>query len=77
MFKRYIISIICIFTLINCGYKRILKDEYGEPNLNEKVKYNFVERPNDKDFQKIDTTAYYVQVLKVDITMKEKKKIHK
>jgi len=62
MFKKNILSIICIFTLINCGFKKILKDEYGEPNLNENVKYNFVERPNEKDFQKIDTTAYYVQV---------------
>ena len=38
------------------------KDEYGEPNLNEKVKYNFVEMPSKDDFNKIDTTAYYIQV---------------
>lgn len=62
MFKKYFLPIICLFTLIKCGYLRIPKDEFGEPNINENVKYNFVEMPTKDDFNKIDTTAYYIQV---------------
>lgn len=62
MYKIYFPSIICFFTLTNCGYHRISKDKFGEPNVNKNAQYNFVEIPTENDFQKIDTTAYYIQV---------------
>ena len=61
MSKKYILLTICFFVLVSCGYK-IQKDSFGEPILNEKVKYTFNEIPNSENLQKIDTTAYYVQV---------------
>ena len=63
MFKKYFILPILSLFLISCiGYHRIVKDENGEPILNEKVNYKFSKIPNTDDLTKIDTSAYYVQI---------------
>lgn len=50
-------------TLFGCTcYYEILKDDNGEPILNEKINCKFVRIPNKKDLTKIDTTAFYVQM---------------
>jgi hypothetical protein len=62
MFKKYILFTIIILTLIGCGFVRLQKNEFNEPTLNEKIKYNFTEIPNKDDFQRIDTNSFYVQI---------------
>ncbi|WP_281631718.1 hypothetical protein [Flavobacterium luteolum] len=62
MFSKKVLFIICLFSLMSCGYIRIPKNEYGEPVLKEKVKYTFLDMPTETDLKKIDTSAYYVQI---------------
>lgn len=62
MFSKKVLFVICLFSLISCGYIRIPKNEYGEPVLNEKVKYTFLDIPTETDLKKIDTSTYYVQI---------------
>ncbi|WP_238707484.1 hypothetical protein [Chryseobacterium viscerum] len=50
--------------LYSCGQKlyKIEKDQFGEPLLNNKTQYSFIEKPSEEDLKKIDTKAYYIQV---------------
>jgi len=51
-------------SLHSCGQKlyRIEKDQFGEPLVNEKAKYSLTTLPTVDDLNKIDTSAYYIQI---------------
>jgi len=64
--KLTVLIILSSVLIIGCNlsnpWYKIPKNEYGEPILYGKVKYSFTELPTHKDLEKIDTTAYYVQI---------------
>ena len=56
-----------LMSFLSCVHLyKIEKDKFGEPILNEKVKYTFNEKLSDENYEKIDTTAYYIQQFPVD-----------
>ncbi|WP_288438541.1 hypothetical protein [uncultured Chryseobacterium sp.] len=64
MVTKFFSAFITLTFLYSCGQKlyKIEKDQFGEPLLNHKAQYSFIEKPSKEDLKKIDTTAYYVQV---------------
>ena len=76
MVRKIIIALSVFLSLFGCAQKRykIDKDQYGEPLLNEKAKYSFTALPTQEDLNKIDTTAYYVQVFECRYYNEEEKK---
>jgi hypothetical protein len=62
------------FSFIGCGYIRIEKNQYGEPVLNDRVKYSFSEIPTEVNLKAIDTSAYYIQIFEDRYYSEDEKK---
>ena len=59
---KYPLSLILLL-FINCNINIVDYNKNGEPILGKNMHYNFNEKPSTNDLKKIDTTAYYVQML--------------
>ena len=64
-YKIFLLSCLLV-SLCSCSHLyKIEKDKFGEPIRNEKAQYTFNERLSNENSEKIDTTAYYIQIFPV------------
>jgi hypothetical protein len=76
MVKKIVVALPVLLSILGCGQRlyKIGINKYGEPILNDKVKYSFTEIPDLDDLKKIDTATYYIQIFPDNLDREEIKK---